>query len=72
MLSGKPNYEYRGHLWFAMRPGIGRLTEAMAPEFQQVERGWEKRPPFLAYHMFDKAHSVMLTERALLKNRKML
>ena len=66
MLSGKPDYEYRGHLWFAMRPGIGRLTEAMAPEFQQAERGWEKRPPFLAYHMFDKAHSVMLTESGII------
>ena len=59
-------YSYRGHLWFAMRPGIGRLTEAMAPEFQAAEKGWEKKPPYLAYHMFDKAHSVMLTEQGII------
>jgi argininosuccinate lyase len=67
MLSGKkPDIEYRGHLWFAMRPGIGRLTEAMAPEFQQAEKGWEKSPPYLAYHMFDKAHTVMLIENGII------
>ncbi len=59
-------YTYRGHLWFAMRPGIGLLTEAVAPEFQIAERGWEKKPPFLAYHMFDKAHVVMLTEQGII------
>jgi argininosuccinate lyase len=60
------NYDYRGHLWFAKRPGIGRLTEAMAPEFQVAEKGWDMRPPFHAYHMFDKAHVVMLTEREII------
>jgi len=59
-------YTYRGHLWFAMRPGIGLLTEAVAPEFQIAERGWEKKPSFLAYHMFDKAHVVMLTEQGII------
>jgi len=59
-------YKYRGHLWFAMRPGIGRLIEAMAPEFQAAEKGWEKKPPFQAYHMFDKAHVVMLTEQGII------
>jgi len=59
-------YSYRGHLWFAMRPGVGRLTEAMAPEFQAAERGWEKKPPYNAYHMFDKAHVVMLTEQGII------
>ena len=35
-------YTYRGHFLFAMRPGIGLLTEAVAPEFQMAERGWER------------------------------
>jgi argininosuccinate lyase len=38
----------------------------MAPEFQQAEKGWEKKPPFLAFHMFDKAHAVMLTENEII------
>lgn len=59
-------YSYREHLWFAMRPGIGRLTEAMAREFQVAEKGWEKQPPYHAYHMFDKAHAVMLTEQGIM------
>ncbi len=58
--------DYRGHLWFAMRPGIGRLSEAMAPEFRVADKGWEKRPPFRAYHMFDKAHVIMLTEKGII------
>ncbi len=62
----KEEYRYRGHLWFAMRPGVGRLTEPMAPEFQRAEKGWEKTPPYLAYHMFDKAHTVMLTEQGII------
>lgn len=49
-----------------MRPGIGRLTEAMAPEFQAAEKGWAKKPPYAAYQMFDKAHAVMLTERGII------
>jgi argininosuccinate lyase len=49
-----------------MRPGIGRLTEATAPELQAAERGWEKKPPYHAYHMFDKAHAVMLTEHGII------
>ena len=49
-----------------MRPGIGRLTEPMAPEFQRAEKGWDKKPPFAAYHKFDKAHTVMLTERSII------
>jgi len=60
------DYDYRGHLWFAKRPGIGRLMEAMAPDFQVAERGWEGKPPFHAYHMFDKSHVVMLTERGII------
>ena len=49
------DYEYRGHLWFAKRPGIGRLMEGMAPEYEAALKGWDREPPFLAYHMFDKA-----------------
>ena len=60
------DYDYRGHLWFAKRPGIGRLTEAMAPDFQAAEKGWDRKPPYHAYHMFDKAHVVMLTERGII------
>jgi argininosuccinate lyase len=60
------DYDYRGHLWFAKRPGLGRLTEAMAPDFQAAEKGWDGKPPFHAYHMFDKAHVVMLTERGII------
>jgi argininosuccinate lyase len=60
------DYDYRGHLWFAKRPGIGRLTEAMAPEFQAAEKGWDGKPSFHAYHMFDKSHVVMLTERRII------
>ena len=67
-MSGKKpeEYDYRGHLWFAMRPGIGRLTEAVAPEFQAAERGWVKKPLYHAYHVFDKAHAVMLTEQGII------
>jgi argininosuccinate lyase len=65
-LEKKEEYKYRGHLWFAMRPGVGRLTEPMAPEFQRAEKGWEKTPPYLAYHIFDKVHTVMLTEQGII------
>ena len=67
-MSGKSSdeYDYRGHLWFAKRPGIGRLMEAMAPEYQEALRGWDGKPPYLAYHMFDKAHVVMLTEQGII------
>jgi argininosuccinate lyase len=60
------DYDYRGHLWFAKRPGIGRLMEPMAPDFQAAEKGWDGKPPFHAYHMFDKSHVVMLTERGII------
>ena len=56
------DYEYRGHLWFAKRPGIGRLMEGMAPEYEAALNGWDREPPFQSYHMFDKAHVVMLAE----------
>jgi argininosuccinate lyase len=59
-------YQYRGHLWFAKRPGIGRLMEAMVPEFQDALRGWDGKPPYRAFHMFDKAHVVMLTEQGII------
>jgi argininosuccinate lyase len=67
-MSGKSSdeYDYRGHLWFAKRPGIGRLMEAMAPEYQEALRGWDGKPPYQAYHMFDKAHVVMLTEQRII------
>ena len=67
-MSGKSSddYDYRGHLWFAKRPGIGRLMEAMAPEYQEALRGWDGKPPYQAYHMFDKAHVVMLTEQGII------
>jgi len=38
----------------------------MAPEFQRAEKGWDRKPPFAAYHKFDKAHTVMLTERSII------
>ena len=60
------DYDYRGHLWFAKRPGIGRLMEAMAPEYEEALRGWDGKPPYHAYHMFDKAHVVMLTEQGII------
>ena len=60
------DYTYRGHLWFAKRPGIGRLMEAMAPEYQEALKGWNGKPPYHAYHMFDKAHVVMLTEQGII------
>ncbi|MFA9437434.1 MAG: lyase family protein [Candidatus Bathyarchaeota archaeon] len=60
------DYEYRGHLWFAKRPGIGRLMEGMAPEYEVALKGWDGEPPFQAYHMFDKAHVVMLTEQGII------
>jgi len=63
------DYDYRGHLWFAKRPGIGRLMEEMAPDFQAAERGWDGKPPFNAYHMFDKSHVVMLTERGIIPRK---
>ncbi|RLG95004.1 hypothetical protein DRO27_04160, partial [Candidatus Bathyarchaeota archaeon] len=59
-------YDYRGHLWFAKRPGIGRLMESMAPEYEEALKGWDGKPPFFAYHMFDKAHVVMLTEQGII------
>ncbi len=59
-------YDYRGHLWFAKRPGIGRLMEAMAPEYEEALKGWDGKPPYAAYHMFDKAHVVMLTEQDII------
>jgi argininosuccinate lyase len=60
------DYKYRGHLWFAKRPGIGRLMEGMAPEYETALKGWDGKPPFQAYHMFDKAHVVMLTEQGII------
>lgn len=60
------DYKYRGHLWFAKRPGIGRLMEGMAPEYEAALKGWDGKPPFHAYHMFDKAHVVMLTEQGII------
>ena len=60
------DYTYRGHLWFAKRPGIGRLMEGMAPEYETALKGWDEEPPFHAYHMFDKAHVVMLTEQGII------
>ncbi len=60
------DYNYRGHLWFAKRPGIGRLMEGMDPEYESALRGWENKPPYRAYHMFDKAHVVMLTENGII------
>jgi hypothetical protein len=60
------DYEYRGHLWFAKRPGIGRLMEGMAPEYEAALKGWGREPPFQSYHMFDKAHVVMLTEQGII------
>jgi len=60
------DYGYRGHLWFAKRPGIGRLMEVMATEFQEALKGWDGKPPYRAYHMFDKAHVVMLTEQGII------
>lgn len=60
------DYNYRGHLWFAKRPGIGRLMEAIAPEYEKALQGWDGKPPFHAYHMFDKAHVVMLTEQEII------
>jgi argininosuccinate lyase len=60
------DYDYRGHLWFAKRPGIGRLMEGMAPDFQAAEKGWDGKPPYHAYHMFDKSHVVMLTEQGII------
>lgn len=60
------DYEYRGHLWFAKRPGIGRLMEGIAPEYEAALKGWDREPPFQSYHMFDKAHVVMLTEQGII------
>ncbi|MCW4048828.1 MAG: lyase family protein [Candidatus Bathyarchaeota archaeon] len=67
-MSGKSSddYKYRGHLWFAKRPGIGRLMEGMAPEYEAALNGWDGKSPSLAYHMFDKAHVVMLTEQGII------
>ena len=59
-------YKYRGHLWFAKRPGIGRLMEAMAPDYERALKGWDGAPPYQAYHMFDKAHVLMLTEKGII------
>jgi argininosuccinate lyase len=59
-------YNYRGHLWFAKRPGIGRLMEPMAPEYLKALEGWNGKPPYEAYHRFDKAHVVMLTEQGII------
>ena len=33
-------YNYRGDLWFAKRPGIGGLIEGMAPEYKTALKGW--------------------------------
>jgi len=60
------DYTYKGHLWFAKRPGIGRLMEGIAPEYEKALKGWVAEPPFYAYHMFDKAHVVMLTEQEII------
>jgi len=67
-LSGESSdgYKYRGHLWFAKRPGIGRLTESIAPDYEKALKGWDGAPPYHAYHMFDKAHVVMLTEQDII------
>jgi len=40
--------------------------EAMAPEYQKALEGWDGKPPYHAYHMFDKAHVVMLTEQGII------
>ena len=40
--------------------------EGMAPEYEKALKGWDGNPPFRAYHMFDKAHVVMLTEQGII------
>jgi argininosuccinate lyase len=69
------DYEFRGHLWFAKRPGIGRFSEERSEEWTKAEAGYipkgrtfagPGRNPFYAYHAFDKAHVVMLTEQGII------
>jgi argininosuccinate lyase len=60
------DYKYRGDLWFAKRSGIGRLIEGMAPEYERALKGWDGKPLYYAYHMFDKSHVVMLTEQRII------
>ena len=38
----------------------------MAPEYSRALKGWDGKPPFYAYHMFDKAHVLMLTEQRII------
>ena len=69
------DYKFRGHLWFAKRPGIGRFLEERSEEWTKAEAGYipkertyagPGRNPFYAYHVFDKAHVVMLTEQGII------
>jgi len=69
------DYKFRGHLWFAKRPGIGRLTEERSEDWTRAEGGYipkertfagPGRNPFYAYHVFDKTHVVMLTEQGII------
>ncbi len=69
------DYDFRGHLWFAKRPGIGRLTEERSEDLIKAESGYipkertfagPGRNPFYAYHVFDKVHVVMLTEQGII------
>ena len=66
MSTNSDDYDYRGHLWFAKRPGIGRLMEPMAPDYLKALEGWDEKPPYEEYHRFDKAHVVMLTEQGII------
>jgi argininosuccinate lyase len=72
------DYEFRGHLWFAKRPGIGRFSEERSEDWTRAEAGYipkertfagPGRNSFYAYHIFDKAHVVMLTEQDIIPER---
>lgn len=71
-------YDFRGHLWFAKRPGIGRFMEERSDDWTKAEAGYfpkersfagPGRNPFYAYHVFDKTHVVMLTEQGIIPKR---